>query len=631
MMNKTIARIVLGSSLIAVLIACAKISTPSGGPRDKTPPVVVKSTPLKATKNFRGNKIEVEFDEYVVLDNISEKFMVSPPMKKKPRVVIRGKSVVVELDEKLKDSTTYTFYFQDAIKDLNEGNVLPNYQFVLSTGPVIDSLSVTGNVLNARNLEVPEKTEVLMHREMADSAVTKHIPQYISRVDPSGYFRFDNVRPGTYRLYGLKETDNSKSYNLPEEEFAFMDSSIVITSDKNYIPPVKDTVVVKKAVKKEEAKTTKPGQKTAAPVKKTSTAADTANIKKIAEPAPLKGEYELFLFPGRKKAHYLLSSKREPKFQLLYILSLPPDSMKFSFSIPDADSKSYFTEATRNRDTLKVWLTDSALYSRPSIQTILNYPFTDSLGKLIYKEDTVVMRFTAPRQSRSAPKKKKTVFTVESNISTGSLKPGQTIVFNAQTPFSEPDTTKIRLYEILTNTKSNIPYNLVKDSLLSTRYFLKTKLAQGKKYLFVADSASFRNVFKEASDSVGIKFSIKPPDSYCKLTVEIKNCNGNSIIQLLDKSEKLVSEVHVNKNGKIVFPLLEVSVYRLKVIYDLNGDGIWTTGDFSLHRQPEPVSYYPVEIELKTGWELEFINDKAWDIGVRNFKDAKLMEKKKGK
>ena len=144
--------------LIILISACAKISSPSGGPRDRLPPVVVKSIPVNGAKNFKGKSIAITFDEYVVLDNINEKFMVSPPMKKKPRVFIKGKSVNVEFDEKLKDSTTYTFYFQDAIRDLNEGNILENYQFVFSTGPVIDSLSVTGNVYNAFNLEVPEKT-----------------------------------------------------------------------------------------------------------------------------------------------------------------------------------------------------------------------------------------------------------------------------------------------------------------------------------------------------------------------------------------------------------------------------------------------------------------------------------------
>ena len=148
-------------SLIAVISgSCAKISSPTGGLRDRIPPVVVKSVPLNGTKNFKGNQIEITFNEYVVLDNINDKFMVSPPMKKKPRVFIKAKSVMIEFDEKMKDSTTYTFYFQDAIKDLNEGNILQNFQFVVATGPVIDSLSLTGNIYNAFNLEIPEKTLV---------------------------------------------------------------------------------------------------------------------------------------------------------------------------------------------------------------------------------------------------------------------------------------------------------------------------------------------------------------------------------------------------------------------------------------------------------------------------------------
>ena len=111
------------STLFILIGACAKISTPSGGPRDRMPPVVVKSVPENGAKNFRGKSIAITFDEYVALDKINEKFMVSPPMKKKPRVFTKGKSVITEFDEELKDSTTYTFYFQDAIKDLNEGNI----------------------------------------------------------------------------------------------------------------------------------------------------------------------------------------------------------------------------------------------------------------------------------------------------------------------------------------------------------------------------------------------------------------------------------------------------------------------------------------------------------------------------
>jgi len=607
--RRIVGRLFLNAVLIAFLISCAKISSPSGGSRDRKPPVVVESVPLNLAKNFRGEKIKTVFDEYVVLDNISEKFMVSPPMKKKPRVSIKGKGVEVEFDEKLKDSTTYTLYFLDAIKDLNEGNILPNYKFVFSTGPVIDSLSVTGNIFNSDNLEIPEKTEVIMYRNLADSAVEKQLPDYISRLDETGYFRIDNVRPGIYRLYGLKESDNSKNYNLPDEEFAFMDTLITVTAERNYIPPppvLKDTIV-KKAV-----------------IKNGTAVKDTASKK--PEPVVLKGDHQLFLFAATKKAHYLTSSRRDFKYQMLYVLSIPPDTMKFDFSIADAAENTYFTEPSRNRDSLKVWLTDSTLYGQPAISTIVRYPFTDSTGITDYKQDTIVMRFTTPRTTR-ATKVRKPVFTFDNNIRSGFLKPGHTITFNSGTPFSVPDTSLIRLYRLQKTDTAKVPFSLVRDSLSSLKIYLRTELAEGENYLFIADSASFGNIYNEYADSLGIKFAIKDPESYCKLTLSVENYNGGRIIQLLDKSEKLVAEEYMERDGKAVFPLLETGIYRAKVIYDLNGDKKWTTGDFATKRQPEPVTYYDSEIELKTGWVL----DQKWDIGIKNFKDPKLVEKPKKK
>jgi len=616
MYKRIIFRLFLISILIIILSACAKISSPSGGPRDRKPPVVVKSDPAYKAKNFKGNKVAILFDEYVVLDNINEIFMVSPPAKKKPRVFIRGKAVEVEFANKLKDSTTYTFYFQDAIKDLNEGNILQNYKFVFSTGPQIDSLSVTGNIYNAFNLEVPEKTVVLLYRERADSAVVKHQPDYISRVDPGGYFRIDNVHPGTYRLFGLKDLDNSNNYNTRDEEFAFMDSVVVITPEKNYIPP---PVVVK-----DTAKEIKVISKITAEIKDTTTVKK--GDKKELEPVTLIGEYKLYQFTAQKKAHYLTKSNRDLKYQLNYFLSMPPDSMRFDVFIPGVDDKAYFSEPSRNRDSLRIWLTDSTLYSKSPIVTIARFPFTDSLGILGYKQDTVRMSFAFPRAPK-VKKTKRTVFTFESNIVSGSLKPGQTIVFKSGTPFRQPDLSKIQLYELVQTTRQNVPFSLVKDSTNSCKYYLKTKLEEGKKYLFIADKASFGNIYNEYSDSSGVKFSIKDPELYSKLTFDVKNYTGNRIIQLLDKTEKLVAEIYMKNDGKVVFPLLETGFYRVRVIYDLNGDGKWTTGDFTFGRQPEPISYYPQELELKGGMELE----QTWDISVKHLKDPKLIEKKKGK
>jgi hypothetical protein len=632
-MNMSIfARCILLSLLLIITGSCAKISAPTGGPRDRLPPVVVKSVPLNSSTNFRGKSISVTFDEYVVLDNITDKFMVSPPMKKKPRVFIKGKSVNVEFDDKLKDSTTYTFYFQDAIKDLNEGNILQNFQFVFSTGPVIDSLSVTGNVYTSLNLEAPEKTLALMYTNLEDSAVIKNLPDYISRVDADGYFRIDNVRAGRYRLYALKDDDNSKNYNRVEEEFAFMDSLIVVTPGKNYIPVVKDTSSLKKTDTKASTQTKIPAQaKDQAAGKVPAQSKDQATTKatttaKVTPPEPpvLIGQNKLILFLAKKKDHYLTKSSRDSRYLLFYALSLPPDSMKFEFSIPGTGSDKYLIEESRKRDTIKVWLTDSTLFSQAQISSIVKYPFTDTLGVLRYKEDTIPMRFLAPRAPRAA-KTKKPGLKIESNLLAGSLKPGELIYFKSETPLRQPDTTKVKLYELIETTKKRVPYILKKDSTNLGKYTLTAKLSEGKKYLFVADSASFRNLFNENSDSTGIKFSVRDPESFSNLKLKVRNCEGPCIIQMLNQSEKILAQVKINKDGEVEFPLLDPGFYRFRVIYDLNGDGVWTTGDFMSRRQPEPVSYYHQEIEIRKGFNIE----NEWDLKEKNIKDQKLREKRK--
>lgn len=620
-MNRNIfARFIFPALFFIIISACAKISAPSGGPRDRTPPVVVKSVPSNGAVNFRNKKIVISFNEYVVLDNIADKFMVSPPMKKKPRVFIRGKNVDVEFDDKLKDSTTYTFYFQDAIKDLNEGNVLKNYQFVFSTGPVVDSLSVTGNVYKVFSLEAPEKTQVLLYKEMADSAVVKHLPDYITWVNPDGYFRIDNVHPGKYKLYALKDDDNSRNYNFIEEAFAFMDKPVLITAEKNFLPVPKDTIDLKKSSDKLQAPA--PAKK---PTGKGSAAAkNKKDVEKIPEPVVLNGEYKLYLFTAKKKNHYLTGTTRDLKYHLRYTLSLPPDSMKFDFSIPGAGDNAYFVEENRNRDTLKVWLTDSTIYSQSSISTIIRYPFTDSLKRLGYKQDTIAMRFAAPRPARVS-KVKKPVFKVESNIASGSIKPGEKIILRSQTPFREPDTSRLHIYEIIDKNRKILPFKLIKDSLNSCKYILSATFLPEKKYLYIADSASFSNIYNEFSDSTGIKFSLRTPESFCQIIFNISNYNGNRIVQLLNSSEIIVSEAYMKKDGKLIFSQLDGGTYRARVIYDLNGDGRWTTGDFDSYRQPEPVSYYKEEIEVKAGNEY----DQDWDMGILNFKEKKLKSSRK--
>jgi len=585
-MSQSIFKHILFIILVCGLIAsCAKVSSPAGGPRDKTPPEVVGSNPDNGATFFNNRKFEVTFNEYVTLDKINENLIVSPPLKKRPLVSLRGKSVVVEYEDELKDNTTYTFNFQDAIRDLNEGNVYDNFRFVFSTGAVIDSLSVTGNLFNAYVLDIPEEALVMLYSNLEDSAFKKNIPDYLSKADETGYFRLDNVHEGTYNLYGLEETDNSKNFNMQEEKIAFLDGPITITSEKNYLPVKEDTTTV----------IVQPG-------------------KKATQKPALTGEYKLIFFRHDKKLNYLTTSSRDLPYLMTYILALPPGEHIFDLTIPDADENSYFTEKSIGKDTLKVWLTDSTLYSQQQITTIIGYPYTDTTNTIIHRIDTIDMRYTVPRSGRGG-RARPTPFTIQTNLS-GSIKPRQKIFFQSTTPLRAPDTSLIRFYEQTKDTIMQIPYSFIPDSINSCRTNLNIQLEPEKNYLYIADSASFGNIYGEHSDSTGIKFSVRKESSFGTLVLNIKGYDGKRIIELLDNSEKIIRKEKMDGDGKTEFPLLDKGKYKLRVIYDIIGDGKWTTGDLIERRQPEPVSFYPQELEIKE----DRVVDQDWDISTMNFK-----------
>lgn len=589
-MNLNAIKNILNVFLICGIIAgCAKVNSPSGGPRDKTPPVIVSSKPANGATFYSSRKFEVTFDEYVTVENINENLIVSPPLNKRPLVSLRGKSVVVEYEDVLRENTTYTFNFQDAIEDLNEGNKFENFRFVFSTGAVVDSLAVTGNLYNARILDIPENALVMLYRNPEDTAFRKNIPDYLSMVGDNGYFRIDNVREGTYVLYALKESDNSKTFNMDEEEIAFLDEPISVSPENNYLPVVEDTVKV------------------------------VSTGKKTAEKPVPEGQYKLFLFKHDGKFQYLTTSSRDLPYLMTFILALPPGENDFSIHIPEADENSFFTEKSTGSDTLKVWLTDTTLYSQQQIITIVSYPYTDTTNTLIQRTDTIPMRYIPPRLSR-AERERHTEYIIQTNLLL-TMKPGQKIFFQSATPLLPPDTSLIRFYEITKEDSIRIPCVFIPDTLNSCKINLDIQLEPGKNYLYIADSAAFGNIYGERTDSTGLSFSVKEESSYGNLILNISGFEGKRIIELLDNNEKVIRKTYMESDGKAEFPLLDKGKYKVRVIYDLNGDGKWTTGDLSEKRQPEPVSFYPQEIDVKEDWVL----DQDWDISKKNVKKIKSV------
>ena len=580
--------------------ACAKIATPTGGPRDRLPPIVMKTIPEANSTNFKGRRITITLDEYVTLDNINENLIISPPLQSRPKVWLKGKNVIIDIDEDLKEDFTYTFNFQNAIKDLNEGNILEGYRFVVSTGSILDSLSVTGNIFYAENLEIPEKIFVLMHSNLNDTAVRKSLPDYIGIIDHFGYFRIDNIRAGTYNLYALKDADNNKRYNMDDEEFAFLNSPIEVSADSSWMPVVEDTTTVEK------------------PLDITTVIQNTQ--AKDADTIALTGKNQFFMFKKALSTRYLMSSQRKSSNQLEFVFSLPTEDMPVEFSLSDAIENSFITEQSINKDTLRVWLIDTTLMATNPLTTRIKYPFTDSTGAVVYKTDTINMRYVEARATRGTRTEVKTSLAIYNN-SQGGMKPEQKFVLHSETPLLEPDTLLMKLFEISEKDTLKIPLFLQKDSATMTKYIVETKLTPEKRYFFVADSGAFRDIYDNSSDSLGIAFSVKSLDSYGKLSFNIQNIEEAVIVQLIDKAEtKVIAEKQMNESGKVEFPLLDPGVYRARIIFDADNDGKWTSGDFDKKRQPEQVTYYPDEIDVKAMFDIE----QDWDVETRNEKNQKL-------
>lgn len=584
--------LVLTVAAMLLVLSCAKISAPSGGPKDTEPPVILKSFPGNSSVMFTGKSFTITFDEFVVLDRITEKFMVSPPLAKKPDIRLKGKSLLVTWEDELADSTTYTFYFQDAIRDNNENNPIPNYQYVFSTGPFLDSLSLTGNVFNALDLETVTDVTVIMYSNLSDTAPRKVLPAYISRPDPSGGFMISNIRPGQYRLYALKDLNGNTLYDLDDEVFAFCDSVITITPEE-YFGMVPDTVSYRPATATE---TTKPDRF-------------------------VFGLHRLYAFQSPPKKQYLKFTERKSSWAIGFGLALPSDSGQVSVALAETDSASWYIEHNAARDTFMVWITNPEAYNRDLIEAMLTYPFTDSTGTIIERTDTVSFRYIRPATPRGGTGRIPGL-SLTTNL-TGKIKPGTIPFLRSATPLAEPDTSLIRLMQTVDSVQKVLPVEFIKDTTTSLRILLKAQLEAGGSYSLLARQGAFRDIFNTATDSVLYRFQVATSEDYGSLKISLTGYEGDVIVQLLADKDRVVSGKSLKSPGEIFFPLLDKGKYRLKVIYDLDSDGVWTTGDFSKARLPEPVAFYPSELEVKINWALE----QDWNIGDKYVKDVSLRNK----
>ena len=220
--------LIVGSQVF--ISGCGQILAPTGGPRDSIPPRLINAIPKPGAVNFTGNKITLYFDEYVQIDQLQQNLLVSPSPKLSPNIDSKLRTVTIKLRDTLEKNTTYTINLGDAIKDLNEGNVLKQFTYVFSTGPILDSMDFSGHVQLAETGQTDSTLIVLLYKNLADSAVQKLKPNYIARVSRDGNFTFRNLAPGVYKVYALKDLDGSHIYNDKKKLFAFADSPVIVNN-----------------------------------------------------------------------------------------------------------------------------------------------------------------------------------------------------------------------------------------------------------------------------------------------------------------------------------------------------------------------------------------------------------------
>ena len=612
-----------GLSLLLLLLffsSCANRGIgPQGGPKDTIPPRMVKEQPLNQSVNFHGKKIEITFNEYLQLDNIQQNLLVSPPQQVSPIVKAIGKKVTVEMQEDLIDSTTYTLDFGNAICDYTEKNPMRGYVFAFSTGDRIDSMEVYGRVANAEDLNPVSGLMVGLQANLHDSAFSTLPFTRVARSDSLGEFGIQNLRNGVYRLYALQDQSRDFLYQ-PGEGLAFSDSLVI---------PEYETEIVFDTIWKNIADT----------IDSLSSVRQIDTILTIQNTYVGPADLMLWFFKEDKQRHYFQRAYRDEPHIIKLQFSAPQDSLPLLRALPPSAMDSTRTDslwtdpwaytllqANPTRDTLVYWLTDSIAIHQDSIFLEMTYLKSDSLYNLVPATDTVLAIYRAPRMTQKAKeaqekKARERKLDLKSNAK-DKFEVYDTLSVVAAFPIYSIYTDSIRLYEKQDTLLIDKPFTLRQKDVMS--FQIIAPLQQGKQYELHLDSAAVRDIYGVASDKKKFTLRLKTAEDYSTLLIRLPDYDPRIRLQLLSEKDQPVRELPAREEGT-KFEYLTPKTYYLRLYFDLNGDGRWTTGDWITKRQPEPVYYFPAKLTLRANWDFE----ERFDYLARPQLEAKPRELRK--
>lgn len=563
--NKTIIFSLLFIAAIQLLISCANIVSPSGGPKDEIPPKPTSSEPLNYSTNFKQKKIEITFNEFIVLKDIRTQLIVSPPFKELPEVKAKGKTLIIDFKEDLKENTTYTLCFGDAVTDLTEGNPIPSYEFVFSTGNILDSLTIIGKVIDAFTQKPEKDVFVMLYDKNYDSIPYKERPYYMTKTNENGTFSLNNLRNIPYKIFALKDINNNFKFDQPIERIAYADSLVtphfkpVIKKDTSLKDSLQPAIILKDSLLQDSIKQTD------------------LTIKLLSV-----NDLQLFQEIDSTQKIIKVEFKNNRKIQIEF--RYPVKNLKYKILNDFGVENWKIDEWNKNKDSLIFWLLKPDIDSVSLIIEDID-GFSDTLH--IYQRKTI---------------KPITKSSLRSNLS-------QTINFNDKInlyftfPVLAYDSIPVIL---IAENDTNATYAYYKDSL-HRNFELKENLIQNKTYKLIVNENIVQDITENKNDSLVFSFKTNSQEELGNFILKIssKDTSNYFIIQLLNEKEEIIKQAYFQQNDKINFNNISPGNYMIKAIKDKNRNQRWDTGNYLKKIQPEETIFYPVKITIRANWDLE--------------------------
>lgn len=596
---KRIIRVIVPAAiLLAAFPRCASIMAPQGGPVDSLPPKIVAMTPPYGTLNFNARRIYIEFDEYIQLKDQQREFFTSPFMEKKPTLSIRKKGVQIDLKEDLLPDRTYSLNFGNSIADNNEGNILPGFRYVFSTGDVIDSMLMSGVTFNARNGDSVGNVFILFFEAdsivmtLPDSTLLNRYPDVVGRSTPNGVFIAENLKPVSYWIYAFEDNNSNMTYEQGVDRVGFLDS----VYNPLHMQPFGIWF-------------------------------DTVRKYMQADPQVV---FNLFTEEPFRRQNLTSSSRPERDKVLLQFTASYPQIDTLTFY--GIDSSRVITEYLKpTRDSIAYWFDLPEDQLPDTIRGRIVYQQHDSLDKLVPFARDLKLGWSnrnlqqnqqnpsaAQNRNGQEPPEESNPFRVTVNAGS-SINPEKHIKFSFDYPLIRVDKDRIVLENITTPERPvKVPFVFESDTLKIREWLFSADWKVDDKYEMMIPAGTFENIRGQSNDTLRAAFTIDNPDKFATVSLNVKGVSESKyIIQIVDeRGATVLNEKRDVTAGTWIFNYITPGVIRIRIIEDTNGSGVWDAGSLLERRQSERVGMFVgpdgrEEITVKVNWIAEFDVDMA--------------------